>query len=202
VATVLKGINKRVIIIKNLNSEIIEEAYFILKSGRGFKSAKENEMVAEANRIISEYHSQQRQLADNGGSARETNAELEKFLQSKSEDKSEKAKRKEIEEKEEKSITAAANSTDLPDGEIFEDAKLFEHIQGVPLPKNYFHNLNFNSSGIAGNNFKSAFNLASARKIKTRRFRMPSKGFFVGIGVMSGIVVAIKLIEYIIWSFK
>lgn len=57
----LKGINKRVIIIKNPNSEIFEEAYFIVKTGKGlFKTPKQNDMVAEANRIITEYHKQQR----------------------------------------------------------------------------------------------------------------------------------------------
>ncbi|MCL2774534.1 MAG: hypothetical protein FWD71_14485 [Oscillospiraceae bacterium] len=61
----LKGINKRVIIIKNPDSEIFEEAYFIIKTGKGFfKQAKENEMVAEANRIISDYSRQQKSMID------------------------------------------------------------------------------------------------------------------------------------------
>ena len=61
----LKGVNKRVIIIKNPESEIFEEAYFIVKSGKGFfKQAKENEMVMEANRIISDYSRQHKSLTE------------------------------------------------------------------------------------------------------------------------------------------
>jgi len=61
----LKGVNKRVIIIKNPESEIFEEVYFIVKSGKGFfKQVKENEMVMEANRIISDYSRQQKNLIE------------------------------------------------------------------------------------------------------------------------------------------
>ena len=56
----LKGVNKRVIIIKNPESEIFEEAYFIVKNKSIFNQAKENEMVLEANRIISDYSRQQK----------------------------------------------------------------------------------------------------------------------------------------------
>jgi len=68
----LKGVNKRVIIIKNPESEIFEEAYFILKSStiKGiFKQSKDNEMVIEANRIISDYHNQQRSVIEKNGIA-------------------------------------------------------------------------------------------------------------------------------------
>ena len=59
VLQLLKGVNKRVIIIKEPQSEIFEEAYFIMRSGKGLiKTPKENDMVAEANRILSAYNSQ------------------------------------------------------------------------------------------------------------------------------------------------
>ncbi|MCL2096975.1 MAG: hypothetical protein FWH10_08755 [Oscillospiraceae bacterium] len=78
----LKGVNKRVIVIKNPESEIFEEAYFIIRSGAGIKGApkqsktNENEMVTEANRIISDYHNQQRSIIEKNGSASSVGSEL------------------------------------------------------------------------------------------------------------------------------
>ena len=70
----LKGVNKRVIIIKNPESEIFEEAYFIVKNKSIFNQAKENEMVLEANRIISDYSKQQKIAAgDNKNNKNEKN---------------------------------------------------------------------------------------------------------------------------------
>ena len=49
------------IVIKNPDSEIFEEAYFILKSGKSLqRTPKYTNMVAEANRILEEYHAQQK----------------------------------------------------------------------------------------------------------------------------------------------
>lgn len=198
----LKGINKRVIVIKNLNSEIIEEAHFILKSGKGvLKSAKGNEIVVEANRIISEYHSQQRQLADKGG-IHESKADFEKFLRSSREKREEKDITPDIAQP--VTNSSISDAAKLSDEEIFEDAKFLEHIQGETLPKDYFHNLNnlnslsANAKNYSDSGYKTSFALVSARKTRAKRLKLPSKSFFVGIGVMSAIVIAIKLIEYII----
>lgn len=192
VATVLKGINKRVIVIKNLNSEIIEEAYFILKNGKGiFKMSKENEIVIEANKIISEYHSQQRQLVDKGGCTQEAKTELEKFLNSKNEEN-------EITYSDTNTTPPVSNLANLSDEEIFEDSKFFEHIQNAPTSKDYFHNLNFHNKNLSGRDFKSVLSINTAKKGKSKRFRFPSKSFLAGIGVMSAIVIVIKLIEYVI----
>ena len=82
----LKGVNKRVIVIKNPESEIFEEAYFIIRSNNikgAFKQSKENEMVMEANRIISDYHSQQRSIIEKNGIASSIGGdmtELDNFL--------------------------------------------------------------------------------------------------------------------------
>jgi len=57
----LKGINKRVIVIRDPDSEMFEEAYFILKAGKGFaRGHKEADMVGEASRLLSQYQSQRR----------------------------------------------------------------------------------------------------------------------------------------------
>ena len=168
----LKGINKRVIVIKNLNSEIIEEAYFILKNNKGiFKTLKENEMIAEANKIISEYHSQQKPFFERGDSAQGTKSESDTAVTS-----------------------HVSNLANLSDEEIFEDSKILEHIQGTVTPKDYFHDLNFNVGNLPGNNLK--FNFNSLKRPKRKVLRSPSKAFFAGIGVMSAIVILIKLIEY------
>jgi hypothetical protein len=84
----LKGINKRVIVIKNPESEIFEEAYFIIRSGGAkgaFKQSKsnDNEMVLEANRIISDYHNQQKSIIEKNGVASSIGgdlSELDNFL--------------------------------------------------------------------------------------------------------------------------
>lgn len=50
----VKACKKKIIILKNIESDIIEEAHFILKDKGGNKSVGESDMVKEANRIISE----------------------------------------------------------------------------------------------------------------------------------------------------
>ena len=171
VATVLKGINKRVIVIKNLNSELIEEAHFILKNGKGaLKTSKENEMIVEANRIISEYHSQQRQIAEKSSFVQEANPTA---------------------------MPPVSNLANLSDEEIFEDSKFFEHMQNSPNSKNYINNLNLNAKNLTRDNLKSAFNSDSAKRGKIKKRKVSPKSFFIGIGVMSAIVIVIKFIEYI-----
>ena len=189
----LKGINKRVIVIKNLNSDIIEEAYFILKNGKGiFKAAKENGIVTEANKIISEYHSQQRQLADKSDCSTGNSKELDKFLHPQRDEKDE----KEINYSDTAAISSVSNLADLSDEEIFEDSKIFEHMQGTTVSKDYFHDLDFHSKNLSGKHFKSVLNFKPSKKTRTKKLRVPPKSFFAGIGVMSAIIIAIKLIEY------
>ncbi len=45
----IKGAQKRMIVVKTASSRIFEEAYFVM---RGESSATENDMVSEANKII------------------------------------------------------------------------------------------------------------------------------------------------------
>ena len=59
----IKGNQKKVIHIKNTESRIFDEAYFILKEGIAL-SVPENDIINEANRIIEE------NLIDEGGSKR------------------------------------------------------------------------------------------------------------------------------------
>ena len=184
----LKGINKRIIIIKKLNSETIEEAYFILKNGNdAVKSAKKNEIVIEANKIITEYHSQQRQLTDKG-SVQETNAEFEKFLHSKTESKTEEPDS--TIPPPVSNLMNLSNLSNLSDEEIFEDSKFFEQIQHTSTPKDYFHSPNPNTQHFSNFSKKRA-------KSTPKKLRIPL-GFWAGMGVMSAIIMAIKLIEYII----
>jgi hypothetical protein len=51
----LKGCQKRVLWIRNIESDCFEEAYFIVSDKPTVKKVTENSMVSEANRIISEY---------------------------------------------------------------------------------------------------------------------------------------------------
>ena len=51
----VKGCSKRVIVLKSPNSELIDEAYFILKDRAHMPCMKRDfELVDEANRIVSE----------------------------------------------------------------------------------------------------------------------------------------------------
>ncbi len=47
----IKGCAKRVIVVKNTNSEMFDEAYFIVNPKRGER--KQSDFLAEANKIIS-----------------------------------------------------------------------------------------------------------------------------------------------------
>ena len=49
----MRGYQKKVIFLKNADSDIFDEAYFILKEGI-LLSVPENDMINEANRIIEE----------------------------------------------------------------------------------------------------------------------------------------------------
>ena len=50
----LKGCAKRVVYMKNTDSDMFEEAYFIIRAGQVRSDATEKEMVVEAERIIRE----------------------------------------------------------------------------------------------------------------------------------------------------
>jgi len=64
----IKGLNKRVIVIKNPQSEIFEEAHFFVKSGKSFFGApRENDMVTEANKILEKIHAQNKSSGKGGG---------------------------------------------------------------------------------------------------------------------------------------
>ena len=51
----IKGCTKRVMVVKDVQSDIFEEAYFILRpvSEKRKTSATENDIISEANRIVS-----------------------------------------------------------------------------------------------------------------------------------------------------
>lgn len=51
----IKGVSKKVIVIRDPQSELFEEAYFIIKTGKGLSRPSEDDMVNEANRLISAY---------------------------------------------------------------------------------------------------------------------------------------------------
>ena len=50
----IKGCKKSVVYVRNTESDVFEEAYFILSDDYEVKQPTEPDMVAEANRIISE----------------------------------------------------------------------------------------------------------------------------------------------------
>ena len=50
----LKGCQKQMIVLHGTGSEIFEEAYFILKPGRGGSDKTKAAMLLEANRIVEE----------------------------------------------------------------------------------------------------------------------------------------------------
>lgn len=157
----LKGINKRVIIIKNPESEIFEEAYFIVKNKSIFNQAKENDMVLEANRIISDY-SRQQKMATNDS-------------------KNNKSEKK-----------AVNNTAEFSDEDIFSENDFFA--------KNNFGG----SSHLSKPAYpaqSSGFKLVSSRKIRKFKlpdFKIPPKSFFIGIGVMSAIIIAARIFEFIL----
>ena len=210
VAMLLKGVNKRVIVIKNPGSEIFEEAYFIVKSGSvkgGVKQSKENEMVMEANRIISDYHNQQRSVIEKNGIASSIGgdmSELDNFLNAKKdninninkkENKSGEIKNTEINQ-------INQSMADLTDEEIFEDEKIFENMQNNA---NKYDDLYRDSDFIICENmeeeektYRSAFDIISAKKARNKNIPMPPKSFFIGVGFMSAVIIAIRLIEYIL----
>ncbi len=51
---IYKGCQKRMIMLKNTGSDIFEEAYFILKENKNRGYTSENDMIKEANRIVSD----------------------------------------------------------------------------------------------------------------------------------------------------
>ena len=222
VAMLLKGVNKRVIVIKNPGSEIFEEAYFIIKSGgvKGvIKQSKENEMVIEANRIISDYHNQQRSIIEKNGIASSIGgdmSELDNFLNGKKDNISkinntEKTEKNKKENKfgDIKNIKINQSMANLSDEEIFEDEKIFENMQ-INEKENENENKYddfYRSSDFIGyseeeKSFKSAFDFISAKKIRKKNnsisFSFPPRSFFIGVGFMSAVIILIRLIEYIL----
>ena len=212
----LKGVNKRVIIIKNPGSEIFEEAYFIIKSGSvkgAIKQSKENEMVIEANRIISDYHNQQRSIIEKNGIASSIGgdmAELDNFLNVKKDggnninnfnniDKAQKPDKNKKENKvaEVKNIEINQSMADLTDEEIFEDEKIFENMQNNANKYEGFYQ-NFDFVGYEEDKYKYAFDIISTKKPRRKSIPIPPKSFFIGVGFMSAIIILIRLIEYIL----
>ena len=195
----LKGVNKRVIVIKNPESEIFEEAYFIIRSNniKGvFKQSKENEMVIEANRIISDYHSQQKKIIEKNGISSSIGGdmtELDNFLNKKNDTAT---KINDMSS----SVKPGINNTTahLSDEEIFEDEKFFENMQDNTGKYNKYDKYDKEETP-----FKSAFNFISSKKIRGGLFGnipFPPKSFFVGVGFMSAVIILIRLIELIVLS--
>lgn len=48
----IKGCTKRVIVVKDIESNFFDEAFFIVKSGSSNRAAKESDYINEANRIV------------------------------------------------------------------------------------------------------------------------------------------------------
>ena len=228
----LKGVNKRVIVIKNTESEIFEEAYFIVKSaglkGAG-KQSKENEMVIEANRIISDYHNQQRSIIEKNGIASSIGGdltELDSFLNSgvksdtnpvskinsvnvKNIGKTEKDKKDGKQNKSDKSTeakkTKANRQTEhLPADEICEGENFFGNIHdstekyGSLYSESDFNNYGYKDYRKENKPGKSAFKFISSKKVRTKKFPIPPKSFFVGVGFMSAVIILIRLFEMIV----
>ena len=220
----LKGINKRVIIIKNPGSEIFEEAYFIIKSGNaknGIKQSKENEMVIEANRIISDYHNQQRSIMEKTGVANNIGGdmpELENFLNVKKEavnnvnniiDNAEKSDKKinnrekldkidKTDKNKKEDILNNEVKTHISDEEIFEDEKIFDNMQNTA--GKYYRNPDF--IGHIGHSeeeriYKPSFSFVSSKKARRKNIPVPPKSFFIGVGFMSAVIILIKLFEFV-----
>jgi hypothetical protein len=185
--TLLKGVNKRVIIIKNPESEIFEEAYFIVKNKSIFNQAKENDMVLEANRIIADYSKQQKIAVEKAGENKSVNNKTEKPDKIDKTDKFEKFSNGGKNEK---------KPPDLSGEELFEEADFFSH--------NNFTEPNFPKySAGSANKFAyseqrkpSGFKVVSSKKI--RKFKLPPKSFFIGVGFMSAIIIVLRIIEFIL----
>jgi len=218
----LKGINKRVIIIKNPESEIFEEAYFIIKSGniKGvIKQSKENEMVTEANRIITDYHNQQVSIIEKNGIASSIGgdiSELDNFLSGKKENKNivnntEKSNKKSKKNEKVEKFENTENKSEinqplshLSDNEIFEDEKFLENIQNEPEKYGMFYkNPDFMIYSEEVKPYKSSFDFVSSKKtcnpVKNMSLfmRLPPKSFFIGVGFMSLVVILIRLFEFV-----
>ena len=152
----LKGVNKRVIVIKNPESEIFEEAYFIVKNKSIFNQARENEMVLEANRIISDYSRQQKI------SAGENKGKNEK------------------------------KTPGFSDEELFDEIDFFEKGGAGDADK---------LSKLVYPVHSSGFGFISSKKIRKLRLpslKVPPKSFFIGVGFMSAIIIAARVLEFIL----
>jgi len=220
VAILLKGVNKRVIIIKNPESEIFEEACFVLKSSGGkgiFKQSKDNEMLIEANRIISDYHNQQRSIIEKNGVTSNIGgdmSELDNFLNINNntgyaagndvaiDDNSDKTKDdKYIGLKKNNDGQASINHSmsHMSDEDIFEDDKFFENMQGNAGKYNGFYkNSDYTGYKNESKKYKPAFSFISSKRLRFGIIPVPPKSFFIGVGFMSAVIIIIRLIEYIV----
>ena len=52
----IKGARKQLIVIRTGNSRYFDEAYFVLRGDMGHKTARDTDILHEANRILSENH--------------------------------------------------------------------------------------------------------------------------------------------------
>jgi len=190
----LKGVNKRVIIIKNPESEIFEEAYFILKSKNIkniFRQSKDNEMVTEANRIISDYHNQQRNIIEKNNISGKSGGDMPDF------DNFLNINTKKPEKIKDKGFNYSMS--DLSDEEIFEDEKFFDNIQNnTGKYNNFYKNPEYINYSEENKKYKPAFNFISSRRIRLGGFPIPPKSFFIGIGFMSAVIILIRLIEFVV----
>ena len=48
----IKGCAKRVVVVRNMDSNLFEEAFFIVKAGQGAKKSTEEEFLGEAERLV------------------------------------------------------------------------------------------------------------------------------------------------------
>ena len=48
----IKGCAKRVVVVRNIDSSLFEEAFFIVKSGQSAKKSTEEEFLGEAERLV------------------------------------------------------------------------------------------------------------------------------------------------------
>ena len=48
----IKGCAKRVVVVRNMDSNLFEEAFFIVKAGQSAKKSTEEEFLGEAERLV------------------------------------------------------------------------------------------------------------------------------------------------------
>lgn len=184
---VMRGINKKVIIIKNFESDFIEEAHFILKNRQPiFSGLRENEMVSEANRIISEYHSQQKAISEKN--TKQNIPQKDNPAQRKADNMKHFEKNMQKNEKHTSESKSENDEKNAEADEIFGDDK-------NKKPNTRDFDALYDEQQMARHAFYLDPEKSRSGNHRSRRLQMPPKSFFAGIGAMSALILLIRLIE-------